>query len=348
MLGSASRSPTRRWPPRSAELQAWRPAGAQRVETATGSQGLPARRRDPHLRRLVAAAGPRRSSRPGLGDGPLPVAGQRAADQRVALRAPARRRVQPARLGERGAGAQGLVVPVRLVGLRRQGPARGARRPGRAAGSAARYCGGGNLAGCRQCCWTRCARRPPSRPPPSTRATRTARAGDQWCADAIVQSPLGGITHAADRLAEPARPTSRSSRSRPGAATTMTNLAAGRPVTASSTQLLLPGRARPSTATSAPAGPAAGRTTSGCTSTSARPSRSAGWCCTGRPRTARSYRIEVSGDGDLAHGLVHHRRRRRHRHAAFPRSTARYVRMHGVTRATSYGFSLWEFEVYAR
>ena len=63
---------------------------------------------------------------------------------------------------------------------------------------------------------------------------------------------------------------------------------------------------------------------------------------------ARSYRIEVSdrratwrtvwsttaGDGgtDVA---------------AFPTQTARYVRMHGVTRATTYGYSLWELAVYA-
>jgi hypothetical protein len=30
----------------------------------------------------------------------------------------------------------------------------------------------------------------------------------------------------------------------------------------------------------------------------------------------------------------------------FPAVTARYVRMMGVTRGTSYGYSLWEFEVF--
>ena len=34
--------------------------------------------------------------------------------------------------------------------------------------------------------------------------------------------------------------------------------------------------------------------------------------------------------------------------AAFPPTTARYVRMLGLTRGTSYGFSLWELEVYDR
>ncbi|NUO55390.1 MAG: discoidin domain-containing protein, partial [Hamadaea sp.] len=33
---------------------------------------------------------------------------------------------------------------------------------------------------------------------------------------------------------------------------------------------------------------------------------------------------------------------------AFTPVSARYVRMTGVTRATSYGYSLWEFEVYAK
>ena len=41
----------------------------------------------------------------------------------------------------------------------------------------------------------------------------TCSAGDQWCADSIVQRPLGGITARQDLLAEPARPTSRSSSS---------------------------------------------------------------------------------------------------------------------------------------
>ena len=33
---------------------------------------------------------------------------------------------------------------------------------------------------------------------------------------------------------------------------------------------------------------------------------------------------------------------------AFPATTARYVRMIAVTRATQYGVSLFEFEVYAK
>ena len=64
---------------------------------------------------------------------------------------------------------------------------------------------------------------------------------------------------------------------------------------------------------------------------------------------ATAYRIDVSvdgvtwrsvystehGDGDLDT-------------VRFAATQARYVRMAGVHRATSYGYSLWEFEVYAR
>ena len=51
---------------------------------------------------------------------------------------------------------------------------------------------------------------------------------------------------------------------------------------------------------------------------------------------------------DLAHGLVHHDRQRRHRQRHV-RADHRPVRADaGVTRATSYGYSLYELEVYAR
>ena len=64
---------------------------------------------------------------------------------------------------------------------------------------------------------------------------------------------------------------------------------------------------------------------------------------------ARSYRVEVSTDGTtwrtawsttVGDGGTDV--------AAFPAGTARYVRMRGLTRATTYGFSLWEMSVYAR
>jgi len=64
---------------------------------------------------------------------------------------------------------------------------------------------------------------------------------------------------------------------------------------------------------------------------------------------AKAYRIEVSRDNSTwrtvftataANGAVDN--------AGFTATTARYVRFVGVQRATSYGYSLWELEVYAR
>ncbi|WP_309245942.1 discoidin domain-containing protein [Verrucosispora sioxanthis] len=64
---------------------------------------------------------------------------------------------------------------------------------------------------------------------------------------------------------------------------------------------------------------------------------------------ARSYRVEVSTDGatwrsawststgDGGTDVV-----------SFAPQQARYVRMYGLTRGTSYGFSLWEMSVYAQ
>ena len=63
----------------------------------------------------------------------------------------------------------------------------------------------------------------------------------------------------------------------------------------------------------------------------------------------RAYRIEVSTDNSTwrtvwstttGNGGTDN--------AAFAATSARYVRMMGVTRGTSYGYSLYELEVYAR
>src|SRR5207247_9006575 len=63
-----------------------------------------------------------------------------------------------------------------------------------AAGLGRTYCGGGTLASCRQVLLSTlqaAAAQPAAAVYP---ADGTCVAGDQWCADAIVQSPLGGIT----------------------------------------------------------------------------------------------------------------------------------------------------------
>ncbi|MFF9347055.1 discoidin domain-containing protein [Streptomyces sp. NPDC014734] len=61
---------------------------------------------------------------------------------------------------------------------------------------------------------------------------------------------------------------------------------------------------------------------------------------------ARAYRVELSTDG-TTWTTAHSTTNGTGGTETVPVSgTARYVRMHGVTRATGYGYSLWEFQVY--
>ncbi|EEP70787.1 penicillin acylase [Micromonospora sp. ATCC 39149] len=209
------------------------------------------------------------------------------------------------------------------------------------------YCGGGTLAGCRQTLLDTLKAAAATPATTTYPGDATCAAGDQWCADAIVQSPLGGIKHAA--VAWQNRPTYQQVVSFPAKrGDDVSNLAAGKAVTASSAQV---GYA----ATKAVDGDLGTRWASSWADDqtltvdlgSARQvSRVAlAW----ESAYARSYRIEVSADGstwrtawsttagDGGTDVV-----------AFGTETARYVRMHGLTRATSYGFSLWEMSVYAR
>jgi hypothetical protein len=215
-----------------------------------------------------------------------------------------------------------------------------------AGGPGRTFCGDGNLAACRQMLLDTlrtAAAQPATQIYP---ADAVCAAGDQWCSDGIVQSPLGGITHPV--IAWQNRPTYQQVVSFPARrGDAVTNLAAGRPASASSSQLLLP----------------AGRAVDGDPSTRWSSSWSDNQSITvdlGAARAvgrvvlnweaayARSYRIDVSTDNatwrtvwstTAGDGGVDNE--------DFPATTARYVRMVGLTRATSYGFSLWELEVYA-
>ncbi|GII21831.1 penicillin acylase family protein [Planosporangium mesophilum] len=210
-----------------------------------------------------------------------------------------------------------------------------------------RFCGNGAVSACRQTLLTtlgRAAAQPAAEVYPGD---ATCSAGDQWCADSIVHSPLGGITQ--PPIAWQNRPTYQQVVSYPAAqGSPVANLAAGRPVNASSTQLLF------STAAAVD---------------SDRGTRwSSGWSDDQWIRVdlggtqpvsrvvlrweaayAKGYRIEVSDDGgtwrpvwstSAGDGGVDN--------DTFTATTARYVRMTGLKRATGYGYSLYEFEVYAR
>jgi acyl-homoserine lactone acylase PvdQ len=209
------------------------------------------------------------------------------------------------------------------------------------------YCGGGALAACRQMLLD--TLRAAAATPAATvyPGDDTCAAGDQWCADGIVQSPLGGITHPV--IAWQNRPTYQQVVSFPARrGDAAPNLAAGRPVSATSSELFNPA------SRAVDGNPTTRWSSSWSDNQSIRvdlgTARQVGrvvlaW----EAAYGRAYRIEVSADGSAwrtvwstsaGDGGTDS--------TAFTPTSARYVRMFGQTRATSYGFSLWELEVYDR
>jgi acyl-homoserine lactone acylase PvdQ len=211
------------------------------------------------------------------------------------------------------------------------------------------YCGQGELAACRSMLLdtlSQAAAVPASQVYPGD---DVCDAGDQWCADSIIQSPVGGIEH--DPISWQNRPTYQQVISFPAhRGDAVDNLAHGRPATASSVQFLT--SLTPGKAVDANDGTRWGSSFS-----------DNQWFRVdlGSARTVgrvvlhweaaygRAYRIEVSTDnstwrtvwsteaGNGGTDVV-----------VFAPTTARYVRMTGVDRATSHGYSLYEFEAYSR
>ena len=105
-------------------------------------------------------------------------------------------------------------------------------------------------------------------------------------------------------------------------------------------------RPPPSTATPAPAGPARSATRSGSRSTSARPPRSARSCCSWEAAYARAFQIQTSADGTTWTTVYTTTTGTGGTQTLTVTGTGRYVRMYGTARATGYGYSLWEFQVY--
>jgi hypothetical protein len=211
------------------------------------------------------------------------------------------------------------------------------------------FCGGGSLAACRNILLSTLSQ---AAAVPATTVypgDGDCAAGDQWCADSVIQSPLGGITH--PPISWQNRPTYQQAVQFPARrGDNISNLADGKTATASSTQFLTPHS--PSRAVDA------NSTTRWSSSYN-----DSNWIKVDlgtaqairrvmlrwESAYGRAYRIEVSNDnttwttvfstttGDGGTDNI-----------SFAQTTARYVRMQGVTRATSYGYSLWEFEVFAR
>ena len=63
---------------------------------------------------------------------------------------------------------------------------------------------------------------------------------------------------------------------------------------------------------------------------------------------ARTYAIEVSADGETWKEVVRNDKGQGGVETLrFGPAEARWVRMHGLKRASKFGFSLWEFKVFA-
>ncbi|TWD81629.1 acyl-homoserine lactone acylase PvdQ [Kribbella amoyensis] len=213
------------------------------------------------------------------------------------------------------------------------------------------YCGGGSLTSCRTVLADSLAAALQVPAASTYPATADCAAGDQFCADQIVHQPMGGITQ--DRMAWVNRPTYQQVIEFPARrGDDVSNLAAGRPATASSYESGLLGSYPPAKAVdgdpktrwaSAWSDPQWLKVDLGAEKTIGRAVLQ--W----ESAYARQYRVEVSRDnvnwqqvfarsnGDGGQEV-----------ARFAPVQARYVRVVGTQRATSYGYSLHEFQVFPR
>ncbi|MDN3358591.1 penicillin acylase family protein [Actinomadura sp. DC4] len=210
-----------------------------------------------------------------------------------------------------------------------------------------KYCGDGTVAGCRSVLLsslTEALNEPATTTYP---ADDVCSAGDQWCADSIEQSPLGGVKHSL--ITWQNRPTYQQVVSFPAhRGDDITDLARSGTATASSAQSGYPASnavdGDPTTRWSSNWTDAQSITVDlGSAKTVARAILR--W----ESAYGSSYRIELSANGSTwttaksvtsGNGGVDN--------VAFPAATARYVRMTGVKRGTGYGYSLYTFEVYPR
>ncbi|MFB9929156.1 penicillin acylase family protein [Amycolatopsis halotolerans] len=213
----------------------------------------------------------------------------------------------------------------------------------------AKFCGGGDLTACRQTLvdsLTTAAGQPANTVYPGD---ADCSAGDQWCADSIIQRPLGGIAHG--KISTQNRPTFQQVVEYPAhRGDNVSNLAAGKPVNASSAETGFYN----SPASNAVDGNAGTRWASDWSDNQSitvdlgsvqQVSRAVlSW----EKAYGKGYKIQLSTDGTDWHdaaavtdgnGGVDN--------VSFAPSDARFVRMQGVSRGTKYGYSLYEFEVYA-
>ncbi|WP_328605556.1 penicillin acylase family protein [Amycolatopsis sp. NBC_00345] len=213
----------------------------------------------------------------------------------------------------------------------------------------ATFCGGGNLDACRTALvdsLTAAAAQPANTVYPGD---ADCSAGDQWCADSVIQRPLGGITHG--KISTQNRPTFQQVVEYPAhRGDNVSNLAAGKPVSATSAETGF----YSSPASNAVDGNPATRWASDWSDNQSitvdlgsvqQVSRVVlSW----ESAYAKGYKVQLSADGESwrdaaavtdGNGGADN--------VSFAPSDARFVRLAGVQRGTKYGYSLYEFEVYA-
>jgi acyl-homoserine lactone acylase PvdQ len=209
------------------------------------------------------------------------------------------------------------------------------------------FCGGGDLASCRSAllsALTTAANTPASSVYP---ADSVCSAGNQWCADSIQQHPLGGITD--DESNWQNRPTFQQVVQYPShRSANVADLATQGTVTASSAQWGYP-------AQNAVTGNGANRWASNWDDNEWLQADLGSVRQVGRvilnweAAYGKAYNIEVSDDGKTWRTVYSTTTGQGGQEVdTFPATQARYVRMQGVQRATGWGYSLYQFQVYAQ
>ncbi|MFD1045782.1 discoidin domain-containing protein, partial [Kibdelosporangium lantanae] len=175
-------------------------------------------------------------------------------------------------------------------------------------------------------------------------------AGDQWCADSIIQNPLGGITH--DKITWQNRPTFQQVVEYPAhRGQTIANLATGRTATATSYEhnifVAYPASNAidndPNTRWASDWSDNQSLTVDlGAVQPVSRVTLS--W----EKAYATGYRIDLSTDGtNWQPAFTTTTADGDQDTVTFAATDARYVRMTGTNRATTYGYSLYDLAVYA-
>ncbi len=175
-------------------------------------------------------------------------------------------------------------------------------------------------------------------------------AGDQWCADTVIQRPLGGITHG--KISTQNRPTFQQVVEYPAhRGDNVANLALGKPVNATSAETGFYN----SPASNAVDGNPGSRWASDWSDQQSITVDLGSVQQVGRvvlsweKAYGKGYRVQLSTDGaDWRDAVSVTGGDGGVDNVSFAPVDARFVRMLGVERGTKYGYSLYEFEVYAQ